>query len=37
MVGQHGSVWFLAGVFNSGAPTVRSCAVPKGKALFFPS
>lgn len=36
MVGQHGSVWFLAGVFNSGEPTVRSCSVPKGKALFFP-
>lgn len=36
MVGQHGSVWFLAGIFNSGEPTVRSCSVPKGKALFFP-
>lgn len=36
MVGQHGSVWFLAGVFNSGEPTVRTCTVPKGKALFFP-
>lgn len=36
MVGQHGSVWFLAGTFGSGEPTVRSCSVPKGKALFFP-
>lgn len=36
MVGQHGSVWFLAGIFNSGDATVRSCSVPKGKALFFP-
>ena len=36
MVGQHGPVWFLAGVFNSGGPTVRTCSVPQGKALFFP-
>lgn len=36
MVGQQGSTWFLAGIFNSGEPTVRSCSIPKGTALFFP-
>jgi hypothetical protein len=37
MVGQRGSVWFLAGVFIGGAgmPT-RICSVPEGKALYFP-
>jgi len=35
VVGQRGSVWFLAGVFNGGTVT-RSCSVPEGKALFFP-
>jgi hypothetical protein len=33
-VGQSGPVWFLAG--NFGGATVRSAAVPTGKALFFP-
>ena len=33
-VGQEGPVWFLAG--NLGGITVRECAVPEGKALFFP-
>lgn len=33
-VGQAGDVWFLAGSF--GATVQRSCAVPQGKALFFP-
>lgn len=34
MVGQHGSVWFLAG--NFGGTTTRTCAVPEGTVLFFP-
>lgn len=34
MVGQRGSVWFLAG--NGGGSVTRTCAVPEGKALFFP-
>lgn len=34
MVGQRGSTWFLAG--NAGGTTERTCAVPAGKALFFP-
>ena len=33
--GQSGSVWFLAGTFG-GAPLVRNCTIPTGKALFFP-
>ena len=33
-VGQHGPVWFLSG--NFGGVSVRSCAVPADKALFFP-
>jgi len=32
---QVGETWFLAGSFG-GEPIVRECAVPKGKALFFP-
>ena len=32
--GQEGPVWFLAGTF--GGDAVRTCTVPKGKALFFP-
>jgi hypothetical protein len=32
--GQGKSVFFLAG--NFGGETVRSCTVPRGKALFFP-
>ena len=34
LVGQHGSVWFLAG--NSGGTATRQCSVPEGTALFFP-
>jgi hypothetical protein len=35
MVGQRGSIWFLAGVFGGGTAT-RTCAVPAGTVLFFP-
>jgi hypothetical protein len=35
VVGQHGKVWFLAGVFGGGTVT-RTCSVPEGTALFFP-
>lgn len=35
MIGQRGSVWFLAGVFGGGEAT-RTCSVPEGKELFFP-
>jgi len=35
VVGQRGSVWFLAGTFGGGSAT-RTCAVPEGKDLFFP-
>jgi hypothetical protein len=35
MVGQRGSVWFLAGIFGGGSAT-RTCAVPADKMLFFP-
>ena len=35
MVGQRGSVWFLAGTFFGGTVT-RACDVPEGKRLFFP-
>jgi hypothetical protein len=38
MVGQRGSIWFLAGVFGGfgrGTAT-RACSVPADKALFFP-
>lgn len=34
-LGQQGPVWNLAGAAN-GVTAVRSCAVPSGKALFFP-
>jgi len=33
---QVGDVWFLAGAFSSGTVT-RTCAIPAGKALFFPT
>jgi hypothetical protein len=37
MVGQRGSVWFLAGFFlGSTAPVTRTCSVPEGTTLFFP-
>jgi hypothetical protein len=32
---QNGSVWFLAGTYGS-QRTVRKCAVPRGRFLFFP-
>jgi hypothetical protein len=35
VVGQRGSIWFLAGVFGGG-PATRTCSVPQGTALFFP-
>jgi hypothetical protein len=35
MVGQSGSIWFLAGVFNGGT-TKRTCSVPADRKLFFP-
>jgi hypothetical protein len=38
--GQSGKIWFLAGNFGGVAgeanPAVRTCAIPRGKALFFP-
>lgn len=34
--GQSGSVWFLAGVFNSTGTAERTVTIPPGKALFFP-
>jgi len=34
-VGQHGEVWFLGGTFT-GKAARRECAVPSGKAIFFP-
>jgi hypothetical protein len=34
-VGQRGEVWFLAGGFGT-SKIRRRCAVPAGKALFFP-
>jgi hypothetical protein len=41
LVGQRGSVWFLAGFFDitggpGGTVTTRQCSVPEGKSLFFP-
>jgi hypothetical protein len=35
MVGQRGSIWFLAGVFGGGMAT-RTCSVPADKVLYFP-
>jgi hypothetical protein len=32
---QNGDVWFLAGTYGT-RRTVRTCAVPRGKYLFFP-
>ncbi len=34
--GQSGPVWFLGGVVNVSGTAERTCAVPSGKALFFP-
>jgi hypothetical protein len=36
MVGQRGSVWFLAGTNGATGPVTRSCAVPEGASIFFP-
>ena len=36
VVGQRGSVWFLAGVFNGGTVVRNMIFVPEGTALFFP-
>lgn len=37
MVGQRGSIWFLAGVgVFSGGMATRSCSVPENTTLFFP-
>lgn len=38
MIGQHGPIWFLAGVFNrfNGGRARRTCSVPEGKSLYFP-
>jgi len=35
VVGQSGSVWFLAGTFFGGTAK-RTCSVPDDKSLFFP-
>ena len=35
-IGQSGSVWFLAGTFESTEPVTRMCTIPPGKTLFFP-
>jgi hypothetical protein len=35
IVGQRGSLWFLAGNFGGGM-TTRTCSVPEGKIFFFP-
>jgi hypothetical protein len=35
MVGQHGPVWFLFGVFGS-TPVRRTCSIPEDRALLFP-
>jgi hypothetical protein len=35
MIGQRGSVWFLAGIFGSSTVT-RKCSVPEDTTLFFP-
>lgn len=37
MIGQSGSLWFLAGVGGPfGGSAVRACSVPEGTTLFFP-
>jgi len=35
MVGQRGSVWFLAGIFGGGTAS-RTCSIPEDTVLFFP-
>ena len=34
--GQSGPVWFLGGAIDESTNAERNCAVPAGKALFFP-
>ena len=38
--GQRGKIWFLAGNFGGAAgevnPSERTCAIPRGKAIFIP-
>ena len=36
VIGQHGSIWFLAGYFNGATKVTRTCSVPQGTSLFFP-
>jgi hypothetical protein len=36
VVGQRGSVWFLAGAFSGGTVIRKMVFVPEGTALFFP-
>jgi len=36
MVGQRGSIWFLAGVWLGGT-AARACSVPEDTTIFFPS
>jgi hypothetical protein len=39
MVGQHGSLWFLAGFWgadNTTGSITRNCTLPEGVTLFFP-
>lgn len=37
VVGQRGSVWFLAGTFfPAPANATRKCSLPEGKTVFFP-
>ena len=35
MIGQRGSLWFLAGTWLGGTAT-RTCSIPEDKVLFFP-
>src|SRR6516162_5157219 len=35
MVGQRGSIWFLAGVWLGGTAT-RACLMPEDATIFFP-
>lgn len=36
MVGQRGSIWFLAGNLSDAPAVTRKCSVPADKTLFFP-
>jgi hypothetical protein len=35
VIGQRGSIWFLAGIFGGGT-VARTCSAPQGNTLFFP-